>query len=650
MPDLRELETLSQELTQIINQVEPRQILAIVAQKLGLRLKTDICVIIGFNDDSEGYSIGVWTKETESQSQLEVEIQNYLAKTSFISQKKDVFSGLVINNRQQESLTSEQQWVADILPVSAIMLLPTSFQCVTNGVILLGKSQAYQWSQKQQQSLGRIRDLVAIACHCSLTKQQLQLRSSYPHLCQVISQATQQNISIKAFSRLIIRETAQLFQAQRGLLLMLKYQNPIYKSRKQQAIPKAQVTITEQWFDAAAYEVTASEQAFRLSSCPLCEQAWQNAPHPLVIANQTHLCSNNQNLSLLTSPIEIHSSLFMPLIGSRSNDGQSGIILGFLVLQHNKPYFWQTEQLNLVNWVATQLSTAMLQDRTLSQVQSLVDERTSQLKWSLDVQAKLSDKMRQQIEELQRLNKLKDDFLTSMSHELNTPLTTMKMAIKMLRQPAITSDRQKTYFDILEQELTREYNLIQDILTLQKIESDQIAFRPQEINLQQLLTELATSFEEKWLSNKGINVKIDYLSGKPKQEINELDFTLYTDQESLQYIIKELLTNAAKYGDPDSTVEVEVKRQLALVGTRLSISISNYGAGIEPEEQEHIFDKFRRGQGVTDRAVPGTGLGLALVKSLIEHLNGEINCSSSFLEQQQTHLTCFTVTIPQLLG
>ncbi|WP_144875674.1 ATP-binding protein, partial [Hyella patelloides] len=72
-----------------------------------------------------------------------------------------------------------------------------------------------------------------------------------------------------------------------------------------------------------------------------------------------------------------------------------------------------------------------------------------------------------------------------------------------------------------------------------------------------------------------------------------------------------------------------------------------YGAEIEPSELPYIFDKFRRGKGVTDRAVPGTGLGLTLVKHLVEHLNSKINVTSEEVADSQLYKTTFTITLPQ---
>ena len=89
--------------------------------------------------------------------------------------------------------------------------------------------------------------------------------------------------------------------------------------------------------------------------------------------------------------------------------------------------------------------------------------------------------------------------------------------------------------------------------------------------------------------------------------------------------------------------------QTTIEQENIVISVANVGAGITPEELPHIFDKFRRGKGVTDRAVPGTGLGLTLVQYLVEHLDGTIEVTSEPLDDDFTaFLTTFMLKLPQI--
>ena len=173
------------------------------------------------------------------------------------------------------------------------------------------------------------------------------------------------------------------------------------------------------------------------------------------------------------------------------------------------------------------------------------------------------------------------------------------------------------------------------MLTLQELESKQVAIQLQTVNLKQVITDVSQSFHQRW-ALKDLNLEIELPLRSP---------ALNTDLASLNRILLELLTNAGKYSDPGSTVSVNVSQQS---GQQISITVCNNGAGISEAELPYIFEKFRRCQGMTQNAVPGTGLGLALVKSLVQHLNGTIEASS--LPTNGTHReTRFTVMLPQNL-
>jgi signal transduction histidine kinase len=221
-----------------------------------------------------------------------------------------------------------------------------------------------------------------------------------------------------------------------------------------------------------------------------------------------------------------------------------------------------------------------------------------------------------------------------MSDRLRYPLTNMLMSIRNLRLPGITPDRQIRYLDILEQECTKEINLINDLLTLQKLESHQEVpqFEPIDLNLK--IKDLAASITKK-LADKGLNISVD---------LPEEPLTLQTEIESFDRILQELLTNACKYSHPDTTVYLQATHQVEQLLDQVIIKVTNIGHGISQEEATYIFDKFRRGKG---RWIPGTGLGLALAKSLGQHLNGKITVESKQISDSDLSEICFTLTLPQ---
>jgi signal transduction histidine kinase len=267
--------------------------------------------------------------------------------------------------------------------------------------------------------------------------------------------------------------------------------------------------------------------------------------------------------------------------------------------------------------------------QTLRQAQILADERTAQLQSSQGLLSKLQAAGRRRVEQLDEANRLKDEFISTISHELRTPLTSMSLAIKMLRQPGIDLDRQTRYLDILQQQCAQEINLINDLLTIQQLETKQSDLGRQLIILGVLLLPLINNFNQTWASK---NLQI--------QVFVPTNYQWYSESDSLTRILQELLTNAGKYAHPDTTVELRVE----IAPGKMIITVTDQGKLINEADLPYIFQKFRRGKDVTKQAIPGTGLGLALVKSLVQHLQGEISVTSSGVEPLAN--TVFQVALP----
>lgn len=177
--------------------------------------------------------------------------------------------------------------------------------------------------------------------------------------------------------------------------------------------------------------------------------------------------------------------------------------------------------------------------------------------------------------------------------------------------------------------------MVNDLLALKQFEPQQVPMSLLPIDLKRLIQDLAGDFDEKW-ADKGLTVAHDLSKPLPRLE---------TDKDSLSRILLELLTNAGKYSASGTAVVLEVSQAV----NNIVLKLSNFGPGISPVDLPHIFEKFRRGTGITEQAIPGTGLGLALVKCLVQHLNGSIEVSSSPSEifEDPLWLTSFTLTLPQ---
>ncbi|WP_242053698.1 GAF domain-containing protein [Nostoc sp. FACHB-888] len=523
------------------------------------------------------------------------------------------------------------------LPIKAVLAIPTRFGGNNNGVISLIKFQPYDWSESEKELLKEVESACAIAFSrvtqaqlIAHQQQYLQKSNQHQSLIKQLTILNRSNLELNQMLQLIIASTAESLQADRGLLILLKYTDPLFRTQAKKQIPKAKAKVVVEWAKATQISRTNKpdtlDQSFLLSECGLCQRAFIDSGKPVIFDDYTE-----QNDTSSAAPLfaieELPAVLLVPL-------ESQGKILGFLVLQQAVTRSWQAAELSLVEMVCAQVSNAIIQSQTLRQVQTLVDERTAKLQSSLELQAKLHERTRQYVEQLRKLNELKDEFMSNMSDRLRYPLTNMLMSIRNLRLPGIAPERQVRYLDILEQECTKEINLINDLLTLQKLESPHEAPQLESIDLNTRIQDIAASFEKK-LAEKGLKISVDL----PQESLD-----LQTELESFDRILQELLTNACKYSEHDTIVHLVAAHQVDKQIDQVIIKVTNTGRAISQEEATYIFDKFRRGKG---RWTPGTGLGLALVKSLVQHLNGAIAIESLPISDSEQSEICFTLTLPQ---
>jgi signal transduction histidine kinase len=248
------------------------------------------------------------------------------------------------------------------------------------------------------------------------------------------------------------------------------------------------------------------------------------------------------------------------------------------------------------------------------------------------------DLTHQQLEQQRQLNQIKDEIITAISDRARNPLSSMKMAMEMLsteRSRSLPPESQARYWDILKQEWQRLNDLINNIVTLKRLETHEVGYNPEQIVLQPLLNELAESFEQQWQSDKRkqLAIAIQVEANLP---------AIQSDRQHLRSILSELLTNAGNFSKAGTTVSISATQQQE----RVAIVVTNFGLPISEQEQSYIFESFRRGEGAIEQSVPGVGLGLSLVKKLVELLNGKIEVASTPTEDPKVSKNSFTLTLP----
>ena len=214
-------------------------------------------------------------------------------------------------------------------------------------------------------------------------------------------------------------------------------------------------------------------------------------------------------------------------------------------------------------------------------------------------------------EELSGVETLRTDFISNVSHELKTPLAVIQNYGTILQNPELSEKEQMEYAKAITEQTRKLSALITNILKLNRLENQQIFPEKQDYNLSEQICECLLGFEQAW-EKKNLEIETD---------IDE-DVMVCQDAELLSLVWNNLFSNAVKFCKEEGTVSVSVKKEKDGV----LVSVSDEGCGISPEVGAHIFEKFY--QGDTSHATQGNGLGLALVKRVIDIVGGEIHVQS----------------------
>ena len=216
-------------------------------------------------------------------------------------------------------------------------------------------------------------------------------------------------------------------------------------------------------------------------------------------------------------------------------------------------------------------------------------------------------------QELSGTETLRTDFIANVSHELKTPLAVMGNYAAMLQRPGITEDEKNEYAKAISEAARKLAQLITNILKLNKLENQQIFPQPKEFDLSEQLCECLLVFEDAWEA-KNLEIETD---------IQE-DVRIKSDPELLSLVWNNLISNAVKFTPDGSSIGLSLKTE----GSSVVVQVRDTGCGMKPEVGQHIFEKFY--QGDTSHATQGNGLGLALVKRVVDILNGEIGVQSVY--------------------
>lgn len=214
--------------------------------------------------------------------------------------------------------------------------------------------------------------------------------------------------------------------------------------------------------------------------------------------------------------------------------------------------------------------------------------------------------------ELSSVETLKTDFVSNVSHEIKTPLAVIQNYGTMMQRVGISETKRKEYAKAITEQTRKLSNLITNILRLNRLENQQIYPNKEEYNLTEQICECLLSFEQAW-EEKELEIETDL----------DDDVMICEDAELLSLVWNNLFSNAVKFSKQGGKIYISVRKD----NSDIFIIVQDHGCGMDPEVGRHIFEKFY--QGDTSHATQGNGLGLALVKRVIDIVGGDISVQSA---------------------
>ncbi|HYM64486.1 MAG TPA: ATP-binding protein, partial [Gaiellaceae bacterium] len=271
----------------------------------------------------------------------------------------------------------------------------------------------------------------------------------------------------------------------------------------------------------------------------------------------------------------------------------------------------------------------------IEEVMDILDETSEVIAYSRELERKSQEleaataELRAANRRLKELDRLKDDFVSTVTHELRTPLTSMRAFSEiLLDNPELETSERERFLRIVIEEIERLTRLINQVLDLSKIESGRADWQIAEVDLREVIEDSVAATAQLFTD---CEAELDV-------RLPETAPPVAADRDRVKQVMLNLLSNAAKFC---ATGRGRVAVELRVDGGALRVDVRDNGPGIRPQDQQAIFEKFRQGgDGLTERP-QGTGLGLPISHQIVTHLGGEL-----WVESAPGSGTTFSFTLP----
>jgi signal transduction histidine kinase len=229
---------------------------------------------------------------------------------------------------------------------------------------------------------------------------------------------------------------------------------------------------------------------------------------------------------------------------------------------------------------------------------------------------------------LEEVEKNRRDFISNVSHEIRSPITSIKGFIGGILDGVIPKEKENYYLSVAYEEIQRLTRLVNDLLDLSAIEAGQFKLRIEEIDINEIIRICVIKFETKIKEKK---LKVDVL-------MNEDRLYVAADRDRLTQVVTNLIDNAIKYGAEEGNVKISTRSK----GDKALISVFNNGPSIHEEDLKHIWNRFYKAD-KSRTSKMSTGLGLSIVRSILTQLGEDI-----WVENKENQGVTFTFTLKKV--
>jgi len=339
-------------------------------------------------------------------------------------------------------------------------------------------------------------------------------------------------------------------------------------------------------------------------------------PDEVYIREDLELASDLSLIEKELLQIGVRACIKVPLVSQDT-------VIGSLNLGLEEPGRLLDDQIEIIKEIADQLAIAIQQANLIERIRLYADKLEIRI-------AERTAELEAVNQHLQELSQVKDEFVSNVSHELRTPITSLKLYHDLL---LLQPEKMEDYMGTLKRETNRLEVLIEDLLTLSRLDQERVSFNLSDSDLNKTIS---TYLSDRSLlaAQKGINLSFYADPDLP---------TVRTDKNLIEQVLSILLTNAINYTPSNHQVSVSTRKHQTNGQLWVGFSIRDTGPGIQKDEIDQLFNRFYRGKVGQKSGIPGTGLGLAIAQEIIKRHGGYFEVESEGITGKGS---IFTVWLP----